>query len=77
MEENKYEYVTPTKLVYLTSTTMKVTENATIAKKRLFFEKLPRIFQKLVLFLAISMMMTDNYDKKIILKKLPYIYYPV
>lgn len=49
---------------------------AIIAIKKLFCKVLPKIANKLVLVLAISTPMTDT-SKKMILERVPYIYYLV
>ena len=56
---------------------IEVTENTIIVKKKPFFEKLPRTFKKLVSVLVTSVLVIDNSDEKVVLKKILYIYYPV
>ena len=56
---------------------IEVIKSVIITKKELFFEKLLRISKKLVLVLAIFVPVTNNSGKKIVLKKVFCIYWPV
>ena len=51
------------------------TKNAIIAKKRLFFEKLPKNSKKLVLVLANFILVTSNSGKEAVFKKIMCVYY--
>lgn len=41
-----------------------------------FYKVLPKTFKKLVLVLAISALVTEASKEDVVLKKIPYIYYP-
>ena len=59
------------------SRTIEIIESVIITKKRLFFEKLPKIFKLLVLILAIAILVTDNNSKKVVFKRVSCFYYSI